>query len=165
MLLQISFNMFWSTSSLFWDVTQQRLVVRCRRFGKKLFSPSSSVIRLIADGCRWNRKVKPKRRYLTTTLSCETPLKNEYLISTSAEVWNPACVDCIGRHLFHTHVWYSDIVLLWHCLSSGSLFVRSSVYPFATVQTFFGSWWLCRCSKIIFHISVYGVGRFTGASE
>jgi hypothetical protein len=36
MLLSILFDMNWSTSSLFWDVTQQRFVVRYRRFGRNL---------------------------------------------------------------------------------------------------------------------------------
>jgi hypothetical protein len=71
-------------SSLFWDVTQRKLVVINRRFG----TPYRSQLQ---RGWRWDREVVPKLRWIATNLQCVKSQKNEDLVYTAAvEAWDHA---------------------------------------------------------------------------
>jgi len=73
-IYKIAKNTLCTTSSLFWDVTQPRLVVT---------DVSGRTIRSFS-------RVNPKRRTLTTNLLCVTCRKKEVLIYKAAEPRNHA---------------------------------------------------------------------------
>jgi len=78
----LSENTILARSARFWDSTQRRMVIPCRRFGITCW------FRLQRSSSPRPLKMGPKRSYGFTILRCVKSQKSAYFIGIAEEAWN-----------------------------------------------------------------------------